>query len=189
MNKIRFNASIWNPHFNIIIYDKLGFTTASRSQYITTFSKSIKYGTQSGDKSIQQLIEYAKLRKVDPFVLDDVKLLDLIEPSTTLNNQPSHDFIQYLALRDISSFIATEPFLWSKKDGDMFYGHPDFIEVIKTQSGYKIRIFDYKPDLGFSPNSKASKHFIDSIPQVAGYVVLLDKMFGIIAAGFPKVCL
>jgi hypothetical protein len=162
----------------------LGFTKPQRLSYMQEFTNSIVKKLGTNHKSLQQLIKYAKYRKTDEFVSNDANLLEIIDPSK-YNQQPSHEFIQFLALKNIPSIITTEPFFWINFDDIIYSGHIDFIQI----EGKKIRIIDYKPDLTFDPDSKnIAKHFIDSIPQVAAYGIIFDMMFGISSSEFEIEC-
>ncbi len=160
-----------------------GFTESERLDYIKTFTNSIEYGTSH--KDFQQLIEYAQLRDNDNFILKDANLLSLINPSTIYNNQPSHPFIEYLALKNILSIICTEPLIWAKIEDVVYSGHLDIIQIKKDT----IRIIDYKPNLHFDPEAKTpANHFIDSIPQIAAYGIIFDMMFCISQSKYQIEC-
>jgi len=164
--------------FSMSPYSKnLGFVKEDRQEYIKRVANNVVGEIGTHHKSLGELVRFAGYRNTDEFVLNDAKLLSLINPSTKYNEQPSHEFMQYLALKEIPTIIAVEPLLWTMIDGKVYNGHVDFFQV----DGNKIRLIDYKPDLNFDPSSdNVAKHFIDSIPQVASYGIILNLMFGIL---------
>lgn len=99
--------------------------------------------------------------------------------------QPSHPFVQHLALKTIPSIIATEFWMWETFGAQLFSGHIDILQV----DGKTVRIIDYKPDLRYDPSTENfGKHFVDSIPQVAAYAIILDLLFGLRASGLKIEC-
>jgi hypothetical protein len=156
--------------------ENLGFAKKDRQDYITHFATKVAKEVGTQHKTLGRLVEFAGLRNTDKVVLNDAKLLSMIQPSQ-YNTQPHHQFIQYLALKEIPTIIAAEPLIWRMVDGKVFSGHLDLFQV----EGKKIRVIDYKPDLNFDPDSlNVANHFVDSIPQIACYGVIFDLMFGLL---------
>lgn len=82
-----------------------------------------------------------------------------------------HIPVLFNKLKD-KGLIAIETLVYYKNEGKIFAGHIDFLVHIDDT----IYIFDYKPKADFSLNPKyVSNIFIDKVPQVGGYGVLMAK--------------
>ncbi|MBY9006902.1 MAG: helix-turn-helix domain-containing protein [Candidatus Lokiarchaeota archaeon] len=123
-----------------------------------------------------------KLDKFDKLVLKAI--LELIEYSQNEyynQNQlwsvwPKHGFVTSRILYKSKYAVASETPIWIYSDTEQKYltGHVDLIMIIDGV----VYVCDFKPN--YSNNTKpASKNFINSIPQVAIYGLIIKKNFNI----------
>lgn len=161
-------------------FSKSPFAVIEATNNIEFAQKLIKDGiikvVGEEDPVIGKLIKFAKDRDTDSHVSEDTFLHSLINPSRTLGDQPSHDYIGYKSLDKVEGVVVIEAPVWSRfKDRTVISGH---IDIIIIKDGV-IYICDYKPNvkIPLSPDSNRYS-FINSIPQIAAYAFILKKMFG-----------
>jgi len=98
-------------------------------------------------------------------------------PSQIYHNHGSADHTSVLSkiLLDSDYAIATEIPIYRKYSDEFLTGHIDLLMIIDDI----LYVCDYKPRTSPHPNANPSVSFINSIPQIACYGLILKKNYGI----------
>ncbi len=149
-----------------------GFTTDAQRKIKMDFIKNklIKTGT------IQQYV-YGKDKSKIPSIINELfeKSQDVwngIEsPLKGARNSISHELLADRFLSS-TSFIGSEIPVWIYLGEDLYAGHIDLL-LYKDDTLYVV---DYKPDMDMGDGYT---NFLNSVPQVAGYGLTIQKQTGI----------
>ena len=173
--KESFRASYWdNPLAHTDLDNRLSFIEEFMKLYADIDSDIINF-----------LVDISKHRNTDEFVKNNKVLMELINPSTSYNDAPSHEYVAHEGMQHSPIVLATEVPIYTKIDGNILLsGHIDYILLIDG----KIYFADYKPNLNLktlsdSENNIVGDHFINSVPQLSMYVAIFQKMFNLKVEG------
>lgn len=150
---------------------------------VSMFNKKLTNVNEQKKNLIKSLINGKVVNLINSYSEVKMSLLNLIEYSNNYHylpseikeshNSPNHASLlnKLLAMND--HIVAINVPLFHKYVRGYLSG---FIDVLLVIDGI-IYVCDYKPDLEPFPDAEASNSFINSIPQVAGYGLLIGDMF------------
>ncbi|MFX0101879.1 MAG: hypothetical protein ACFFCS_20105, partial [Candidatus Hodarchaeota archaeon] len=122
-------------------------------------------------KLVQELINSGEIERIErDSLFDKVKQ---VFPKDLNKRKPTHNHVLENVLVKDSRSIAVEIPVWninSKDRNKSLTGHIDLIQVEKVNDKYEIKVMDYKPE--------GEKKFINSVPQIALYAMLMKKKLG-----------
>ena len=139
---------------------------------------------------------------IDPYSLisDDEQLIHISGAKKLLivlnrmmhlvEGDPRHDDIMPFLFQDtlLKKFLlANEMSLWFKneKTQKLITGHLDNLLLIDGA----LYVMDYKPgDENYPHSTKLTDHLFQSIPQVASYALMLERMLGLKSSTIPVYC-
>ena len=155
---------------------------------ISQFNKQFRYIKFEKKRFfIKKMISDGLIKKVDIYdfkIHNSIKkLIELskskyYKPSEiyTSHNSPGHEFVLKKILEEDSNSICMEIPIWIWHIDHYLTGHIDLILFINDI----IYVCDYKPEeTPFADTTRLSYSFMRSIPQVASYALVLQKLFGI----------
>ena len=93
---------------------------------------------------------------------------------TGIGGQVSHEALAQKLKKWSSWFISAETPVYMFRNDRLLTGH---IDILLGSDDF-IYVCDYKPDLKFKVGRDISQNFINAVPQVAAYALVLKEKYG-----------